>query len=219
MIRLSVFALALGTRACRVILIAGTGRAGTTFLVEELTAAGAPTSFNQGAIAWTQGTEAHAGLETMPALENDGALSCSAHHRIFKSPYLTTRYRQWANATNIEAVVIPVRAAQGAAHSRAKLDRGPGTNRPGGFVAGATTEAEQLAANTRMSYDLVYALAAADVPMIFLAYPRHVRDVDYTFSRLESVLESMNITKSKFARAHAATFRKDFVHSSNTSFS
>ena len=115
---------------------------------------------------------------------------------------------QWLIATQ---VIVPIRDARGAAHSRevkhaAKDPRG-------NFFAGAHTEKEQLRANTRMIYDLDYALAAADVPTIYLAYPRHVQDANYAYSRLRAVLEPLNISRAAFVATHDATFHADFVHS------
>lgn len=203
------------SHTCRVILIAGTGRAGTTFLVEELTALGAPTGFTDALIKKVQETHAHAGLESMPRMGKDGALGCSPQHRIFKSPSLTLRYKQWIHASNIEAVIIPMREAHSAAHSReVEYQFSARKTSPGSFFAGAHTEEEQLQANTQMVYDLIYALADAAIRTIFLAYPRHVQDASYSYSQLREVLDLLNITKPEFVAKHNAMFHADFVHSS-----
>ena len=65
-------------------------------------------------------------------------------------------------------------------------------------------------------YDFINALAAADLPMIFLNYPRHVEDPAYAYRRLAGVLKNMNISKSDFIRGHNATFHANFVHSNHT---
>jgi len=203
------------SHACHVILIAGTGRSGTTFLIEELTALGAPTGFTDAHIKNIQMSHAHAGLESMPPMGRDGALKCSLQRRIFKSPFLTLNYKQWIHASNIEAVIIPIREAHSAAHSR-EVENNFTANAAegaGSFFAGAHTEAEQLQTNTQMVYDLIYALAEADIRTIFLAYPRHVQDASYSFSQLRDVLDPLNITKAKFVAKHKATFHADFVHS------
>ena len=202
------------SHTCNVILIAGTGRAGTTFLVEELTALGAPTGFTEARIKGAQESHAHAGLESIPPMGQDGALGCSPQHSIFKSPSLTLRYKQWIHASNIEAVIIPIREAHSAAHLRA-VEHELNTKTPrGSFFAGAHTEEEQLQANTQRVYDLIYALAEADIRTIFLAYPRHVQDASYSYSQLRDVLDLLNITKPEFVAKHNATFHADFVHSS-----
>ena len=50
---------------------------------------------------------------------------------------------------------------------------------------------------------LVDRLAAADVPMLFLSFPRFITDADYLYSRLRSVLPS-TVTRDAALRAHAA---------------
>ena len=77
-------------------------------------------------------------------------------------------------------------------------------------------EEEQLRRNAQIVYDFINALAAADVPMIFLNYPRHVEDPAYAYRRLKGVLENMNISKSDFIRGHRSTFHANFVHSNHT---
>ena len=63
------------------------------------------------------------------------------------------------------------------------------------------------------AYDLIYALAEADVRTIFLAYPRHVQDASYSYSQLRDVLGPLNITREEFVAGHKATFHANFVHS------
>jgi len=162
-----------------------------------------PTGFTTRHIANAQANHYHAGLERRVRMK-DGAIACLPGCRIFKSPYFTSRYAEWIGASNIEAVIIPIREARAAAHSMAMTP----------FVS--RNEEEQLRRNTQIVYDFINALAAADVPMIFLNYPRHVEDPAYAYRRLKGVLENMNISKSDFIRGHNATFHANFVHSNHT---
>ena len=81
------------SHTCNVILIAGTGRAGTTFLVEELTALGAPTGFTEARIKGAQESHAHAGLESIPPMgktARSGAHRSTASSRVRRSLYDTS---------------------------------------------------------------------------------------------------------------------------------
>ena len=63
-----------------------------------------------------------AGLENFPEIYRNGSLlECTKTRAVYKSPYLATRINEWIRATNILSVIVPIRDAEGAAHSRAKF--------------------------------------------------------------------------------------------------
>ena len=63
-----------------------------------------------------------AGLEIFPEIYRNGSLlECTKTRAVYKSPYLATSINEWIRATNILSVIVPIRDAEGAAHSRAKF--------------------------------------------------------------------------------------------------
>ena len=202
---------------CKVIIIAGTGRAGTTFLMEHFTNMGAPTGFQKNSIKEAQAGHSHGGLEKrLPPLVN-GQFPCSSDRSIFKDISKTANWTKCClGASNVDTVIVPIRSATGAAHSRhvehVLLKGRRGREPAGGFFRGAQTESEQLFANAKIIYDLVYDLSNANIRVIFLAYPRHVKDAEYAYSALKHVLDNLNIGKEMYFTTYNLTYRPEFVH-------
>ena len=198
----------------RHLLIAGTGRAGTSFLVRYLDRLGLDTHLgrNGDQAAWHE--DANAGLEDSPILSWNADLPY-----VIKTPWLHQVIDHvLADATIApDAVIIPVRDLAEAAASRSvtewhamhrsvpwmtELDQSweQWGQVPGGAIYSLNPidQGRLLAVGF---HHLVQRLIAADIPIIFLAFPRLAEDSDYLFDRLRPVLPD-NIDRQAARDAH-----------------
>ncbi|HET9148481.1 MAG TPA: hypothetical protein VFN77_10540 [Acetobacteraceae bacterium] len=199
------------------LLIAGTGRAGTSFLVRYLDALGLETHFTRfGELAsWDEAANAGAEDLPLPAIRDDLPY-------VVKSPWIVELIDQLLAdpAIVIDAVVIPLRDLMDAAASRStvelrhfaqenewatKLDR-PWEHwgrTPGGIVY-SLHPLDQARILAMGFYRLVERLTAADIPIILLGFPRFVRDADYLHARLAPVLGGVSAGQARAAHAALA---------------
>jgi hypothetical protein len=188
-----------GTRKRRHhLLVAGTGRAGTSFLVRYLTAIGLDTHLSRrGPDAWYD-DEAQAGYEDFPEGEELGNLPY-----VVKNPLVYEFIDQLLAIPEvaIDGAIVPVRALKAAASSRVVLERRAmyehypwqalmerafeqqSTSAPGGIVYSLDVmdTARLLAVGFHL---LIERLVRADVPIVFLDFPRLVDDHDYLYDAL-----------------------------------
>ena len=204
-------------RLQRHLLIAGTGRAGTSFLVRYLDELGIDTILHRTGenAAWDE--EANAGLEEMPFTSQDDDLPY-----VVKSPWLYQYIDELLAdpAFIIDAVVIPVRDLAEAVMSRCVIERramhqnAPWMGEcsriweewaqvPGGitYSLNPLDQGRLLAVGF---HHLVQRLVAADIPIIFLAFPRLVADATYLFNKLRPILPN-TIDLEVACRAHRCT--------------
>lgn len=159
------------------IVVAGTGRAGTTLLMAILSDLGLDTGFPPGvAVDGKAG-----GLE-----KNIQRTSA----RIVKSPALSLRLRPLiaAGEVTVEHVIIPVRDLDIAAASRVRIagyGRHIGVR---GGLFGTRSATRQREVLTRMIYELVYTVAEFELPHTFLSFPRFATDWQYTYDKLGFLL-------------------------------
>lgn len=183
------------------LLIAGTGRAGTSFLVRYLTAFGLDTHLaRRGDHAfWSE--DARAGLEDEHSTIVEGELPY-----VVKSPWLHEFSELFLASPDVQvdALLIPVRKLQTAACSRIInelqwLHRGGamprfqhtwetwGSPAPGGavFSLEPLDQARILAVGL---HQLIEAAVSRDVRMVFLDYVRLISDPEYLFTKLRDFL-------------------------------
>lgn len=185
----------------RHLMIAGTGRAGTSFLVRYLTELGFDTAISRlgEAAAWDE--DANAGLEELPIRE----LFVDQPY-VIKSPWLYQIIDDLLadKMFAADAVIIPVRDLVEAAASRSIIERrAVHQNAPWmsgwdqnweewGYVPGGNIYSLNPIDQGRLLavgfHHLVQRLIAADIPIIFLAFPRITEDADYLFERLRPIL-------------------------------
>ena len=182
------------------LMIAGTGRAGTSFLVRFLAAMGLVTHLAQsGEAQWDEA--ANAGLEDIPI---PGAFDSLPY--VVKTPLLSEIVDDVLQNPDIviDAVIIPIRDLVEVAASRTILElqaihqQHPwmaGLDRmvenwgvtPGGtmYSLNPVDQGRLLAVGF---HHLIERLTKADVPIIFLDFPRLAEDPSYLFTKLQSVL-------------------------------
>jgi hypothetical protein len=185
----------------RHLFIAGTGRAGTSFLVRYLTELGLDTHLSRRGDDTVWFEDANAGLEDSPVQRNSEDLPY-----VLKSPWLYTCIDELLESGTFhpDAIIIPVRDLAEAAISRSVIERQAmhrsapwmseqasswedWAHTPGGviFSMNPIDQGRLLAVGF---HHLVQRLVAADIPIVFLAFPRFAHDADYLFEKLRPIL-------------------------------
>jgi hypothetical protein len=197
-----------GSRAAGKIYVSGTGRAGTTFLVQLLTRLGQDTGFKSGKATRAYFPIARAGLEK-DIFDKRGP-------RIIKSPFLCDRVDDvLAAGIKIDHVVIPVRNFTDAAESRRYVQMKTTGTRDGTAVAGGLWDTEKADLQEHVLglkfARLIEALVRNEINMTFLSFPRLTRDPDYLYEQIRFMLPG--IERDKFADAFAMEVRPELVGS------
>lgn len=193
------------------LLIAGTGRAGTTFLVQYLAECGLDTHLAHGRHSGYD-EDANAGLEDV-LLNNPGA------PYVVKSPWLYEYVERLLSdqLTIVDAVIIPMRSIVEAATSRTvnELRARYGSTavlddckqwESWGTTAGGVTYSLNPIDQARLLalgfHELLHALVKHGVPVVLLDFPRFVDDPDYLYEALRSTLGD-RLDRAAALRAHA----------------
>jgi hypothetical protein len=183
------------------VLITGTGRAGTTLLVQVLTDIGLDTGFTpESAI----NPDARAGLEKR--LDDPEA------PWIVKSPNVIRRLDGLlaSGAVSLEHVIIPIRDLDVAAASRVRNTKyGSNLSARGGLL-GTLHATKQREALALLQYHLMYTLAVHDVPHTLLLFPRFASDWEYTYRKLSFLAPS--VPADHWRAAVESRLRPDFIH-------
>lgn len=189
------------------IYISGTGRAGTTFLIQLFTRLGLDTGFDATPGAYEYFPEARAGLEK-DIFDPQGP-------KIVKSPYLCDHVDSvLAAGIKIGHVIIPVRDFDQAAKSRQHVQRETTGRAEGQSVAGGlwgTAHGKDQVAVLGLKFGmLVEALVRNEIPMTFLAFPRLAQDADYLYDKLGFMMP--NIDRRSFAAAFNDVAQPNLIH-------
>ncbi len=203
----------------RHVVISGTGRAGTTFLVELLTRLGLETGFTTSELASHTDPRARAGLEH--------ELTDAACPYVVKSPHFCDHAEEVLAdpAISIDHVFIPMRDLYAAAESRRFVQRCVSRERslldrlwrhvrrkdgvPGGFFGRTRANEQERLLSSRL-YNLFLALSDFQVPVTLLRFPKLVQNGRYLFEKLRPVLPDVEFEEFRLAFQQAA--RPDLVH-------
>ncbi|MFM0401196.1 hypothetical protein [Paraburkholderia aspalathi] len=201
------------------LLLGGTGRAGTTFLVQYLTACGLQTHLTKHP-ADRVDEHANAGLEDLPTEDADLPY-------VIKTPWLYEFVDRLLDRKDvaIDAVVLPMRDIVEAASSRVTLELRSrlghpaldeehtrwetwGTT-PGGMVY-ALNPIDQARILAMGFHQVVHAFVKKQIPIVFLDFPRLVEDGEYLYEQLKPVFDN-SVTREQAMEAHKRVARKDLV--------
>lgn len=185
------------------VVITGTGRAGTTFLVELLTHLGLDTGYRVEDLSSRKHRLSHAGLE------NDIRRGTCPH--IVKSPWFCDHAGEVLSRKDIviEHVFVPIRHLHAAAESRRHVARQDVAM--GGLWHTTSSEPgvqEKVLLN--QLYKLMLALSEHHVPVTLMRYPRIISDSSYLYGKLKPILTGVSL--SSFTAAFRATARPELVH-------
>lgn len=190
----------------RHVIISGTGRAGTTFLVQLCTALGLDTGFSS--IDEAVFLECNAGMERELAEENAPY--------IVKAPQLCASLDTILKERDIviEHAIVPMRELTAAAESRRSVvHRNGADDRPttvNGGLWGTSDPSKQESVLAEMLYKLIETIARHEIPLTLLSFPRLVHDRDYLLRRLRGVFPLL--TDDEFSKAFARVARPELVH-------
>lgn len=169
------------------VVISGTGRAGTTLLVQLLTVLGMDTGFDSPTAQIFP--NCNAGMEL--------DLRQPEAPYIIKSPWLCDYLDEVVREGRIaiDHAIVPIRELYAAAESRRDVSRKAGpVSRPDQVPGGlwhTTSPDEQETVLTRQLYKLLCAIADHDIPMTLLSFPKFVTDPQYLYTKIEFLLKGL----------------------------
>lgn len=199
-------------------VISGTGRAGTTFLVQLLTHLGLDTGFAVADLELF--AHARAGLESdirtpdAPYIVKSPWF-CDYADEVFARPDITVDHlfipmRDLFSAAESRRFVVRSASAELAISDRENLD---GSTVSGGLwhTSDPSKQEEVLQAQF---YRLLLAASLTNTPVTLINYPLLTLDSEYLFKKLSPVLG--DIEQSFFQQQHRAVVKPDWVHDFTT---
>jgi hypothetical protein len=191
----------------QIVIITGTGRSGTTLLVQMLSMLGLDTGYQD--FTPEQLEESVSTHESRGGLEVD-ASSLSGFPAICKSPQFWNRIPQTLQSYDIVKVFVPIRELDIASKSRVKH----GYN-AGGMWGGADDLETQRHHNAKVIYQISLDCALHEIPLKYIAFNKLVVDKDYAFEVCQDIAlasKSEPIDRGKFG----IVFDKTVDHSKIT---
>ncbi len=192
------------------IIISGTGRSGTTFLVQLFTALGLDTGFETVDSDFYK--HCNAGMEKDIRIEDSPY--------IIKTPWLCDYIEEVLSSKNIkiELAIIPIRDLFSAAESRRFVSDNyedktvKKTDIPGGLWHADIPELQEEILAKKL-YNLIYFLTIYNVPIVFLYFPKFVKDPTYLYNKLNTFLNlpKKNIFKKIFYGISKPELIHDFL--------
>lgn len=182
------------------LIITGTGRAGTTALLEVLTELGLDTGLNNPETpqfhksSTTYFETCHAGLEFSP-LKVEGKTPY-----VIKDPDFCGQIHELYERFTIQGVLIPIRGLQVAALSRLRIYKQYGEGAAGGLWNVPSDEvwgdyrdetqklSQQTLALAVSFYELVFSCVQLQIPFVFLEYPRFLKNPYYLYKQLCQII-------------------------------
>lgn len=188
------------------VIISGTGRAGTTLLVQLFTRLGLDTGWRDA----SDGIYAncHAGMEL--------DLSDPRAPYIVKNPRLCDDLAPLLDRGEvaIDHAYVPVRDLRSAAESRRNVTRrageaGRATEVPGGLWLTSDPSAQESILAGQL-YKLIYALARHEVPLTLLHFPRFSNDPEYLYRSAAAALKG--VSYADFLAAYSEVVRPHLIN-------
>ncbi|HHY85893.1 MAG TPA: hypothetical protein GYA07_10250 [Verrucomicrobia bacterium] len=187
----------------RHVIISGTGRAGTTFLVQLFTVLGLDTGYSDPQAKVF--ARSNAGMEWN--IQRDDA------PYIVKSPELCERLEEALQNPEIvvEHALVPMRDLFSAAESRRAVARkgSPKFLVPRGLLRIRKPDEQETVLAHRL-YSLMYTLARHDIPLTLLFFPRFVNDPEYLYGKVRFLIPDTSY--ETFKKGFDAVSRPDMVH-------
>jgi hypothetical protein len=187
-------------------IISGTGRAGTTFLVQLLTELELDTGFKN--VSSSVFKNCNAGME-----KNIGSEKAPY---IIKNPWLCDYIEEILESRKvvIDIAYIPIRDLYSASASRVYVTQNTNMNEYNGYTPGGLwhTSTPSMQPNILLNqlYKLLYSLAKHDVRTVFLFFPRFIHDPSYLYKKLNFLIKSKSY--EQFLLAFKKTVKPELVH-------
>lgn len=174
------------------VIISGTGRCGTTFIMLIFTFLGLDTGFTENNFSNHIDYDANAGLE------KDISFAY-----IVKSPAYIQCIGELVLETTIDWMIIPIREYEDSALSRYKL--GPGVR---GGLWEANNAVEQLQHYWRIMAKYLKKMVKYQIPTIFLDFDKMIVSQKYTYNKLKPVLKEIDFDTFKVAYTKATLHQR-----------
>lgn len=194
----------------RKIIITGTGRAGTTALVQLFAELGFDTGYTAAEIAAGVDPIARAGLEK-PMAGPDAPY-------IAKSPWYADELQAALDQGGLRlyAAILPMRTLFAAAESRRQVYRtaqasGRDPNTQPGTLWKTRAPHAQEGHLAIQFYKALNPLVQHDVPTFLLDFPRFVTAPDYLYARLRPLWRAHGVRRRELVRAHATVMQPSAV--------
>jgi len=200
------------------ILIGGTGRAGTTLLVQYFTALGFDTGFSLERALSRVDDISRSGLEH-PYQKGKAAGRRLAY--VAKSPnYGKNLHDDLATGELVvKHCIIPVRELSAAAESRRHVTRQAlasgktdADRQKGGVIGGPGADKRQERLLAVQFHRLVHTMLTFDVPIHFLKFPEFAKDQQDLHAALGPIMTEHGVTKEESDQALAMVLRPDFIN-------
>ena len=164
------------------ILITGTGRCGTTFLILLFSFLEFDTGYNRENYLNNLNIDSKAGLEQLLPFT----------HYISKRPDIILNIELLIKNINIKQVIIPIRDYTLSAQSRVN-------NKYIGGLWYATTEEEQITFYKHIMSEYMYIATKYDINTLFLDFDRMINNKKYLFDKLKHILDEKHIEFEHFS--------------------
>lgn len=193
------------------IVITGIGRTGTTFLVRLFTELGFDTGFSAA--------DAHVDVDAIAQAGLEHWRLDDASPYVLKSPWFADELMTalTAGRIRIRTAIVPMRDLFAAAESRRRVFRealAAGHDpfaHPGSLVYTRRFDEQEMQLARRF-HDTLLAVAAFDIPLVLLHFPRLVKDPEYLFAQLSTLLREHGVGQEAFMSAFAAVAQPELVH-------
>lgn len=198
------------------IVITGTGRTGTSFLMMLLTRLGLDTGFTMDSLDQHIDKNGRAGLE--------GNIRLDDAPYIIKSPHLSNYVEEVLAHPDIvlDHVFIPIRNIEEATQSRVHVSKTAVKSKSifkrifssrrghaGGMVKTSSPQKQELLLLKTLSHLLVE-LAASFVPVTFIQYPLLTQDARYLYDKMKPLLQEVSF--ESFQEAYMETVNPKLVN-------
>ncbi|GAI04463.1 unnamed protein product [marine sediment metagenome] len=166
------------------ILITGTGRNGTSILMQLFTHLGMDTGFTPEEADRRLQNRANAGLEITDLTQDI---------RIHKAPHFALTIEEDITNHIVDHVIIPIRKLEHSAKSRARRGR-----KLGGMIGGSRTYEQQEIFNAKILYNLIEILEKNGIHYTIIHFPTFIYDIELLYEKLRWLFEEYDITKSTY---------------------
>ena len=170
------------------ILITGTGRCGTTFLIKLFSFLDFNTGFNK----------ANYKLSIYPNCNSGMEREYNENYYVLKHPTFMTDIDKIVKDTSItiKNVIIPIRDFKMSAKSR--VNHG---DQPGGLWC-AEDELSQIDFYKNILTNYIVISTKYDINTIFIDFDKMIKDKTYLFNKLKNILDEKNIDLETFSRVY-----------------
>jgi hypothetical protein len=171
------------------ILITGTGRCGTTFLIKLFSFLEFNTGFNRNNYMAFIHNNCNSGMET----------PYDSDYYINKNPQFISNIENILKDTSIKikTVIIPIRDFKSSAISRVK-----NSNNKGGLW-NAFDELSQINYYKDIISNYIYFMTKYEINTIFIDFDKMISDKKYLFDKLKNILDEKNIEFDVFSNVYA----------------